>query len=122
MQGRIGAIPLITAIRTLPTVTVIRIMVPITPAIPTGAFEQLTGDAQSVEHIGAAAGACAATGVAQFAQLIGAAVAGAFVAWPTRAAGAVGGDKPKNHMSHGEVSASLSSAPDIAGWACEGHI
>ena len=69
-------------------------MVPITPAIPTGAFEQLTGDipdigafvgligaAQSVEHIGAAAGACAEpTGVAQFAHLIGAAVAGAFVA------------------------------------------
>ena len=53
LQGRIGAIPLITAIRTLPTVTVIRIMVPITPAITTGAFEQLTGD---IPDIGAFVG------------------------------------------------------------------
>jgi hypothetical protein len=102
-------------------------MAPITPAIPTGAFEQLTGDipdiGASVEPIGAAVGACAEpTGVAQFAQLIGAAVAGAFVAWPTRAAGAVGGDKPKDRLSHGEVSAPLSGAPDIAGWVCERHI
>jgi hypothetical protein len=63
LQGRIGAIPLNTAIPTLPTVTVIRIMAPITPAIPTGAFEQLTGDIPDigafVGHIGAAAGACA---------------------------------------------------------------
>lgn len=91
---------LITAIPMLPTGTLI--MARITPATPTGAFEQPTRDipdiGASVEHIGAAAGACAEPiGAVQFEQLIGAAVAGAFVAWPMRAApaatGAVGDNR-----------------------------